>query len=119
MSANPFLSVSVTILFLASAIATGCMSTTVGDLQYAGNTFRINIVQNEKPADVFLQLTIFRTDGFRQQEYNVTLDQTRLEPGNNTILVPSRLEPGTYKVYVYVIEDGRRKTAVIRDIEVQ
>lgn len=119
MSVNPFLPVSVTIFFLASVIATGCMSTAIGDLQYTDNMFRINIVQNEMPADVFLQLTIFRTDGFSQQEYNVTLEQTRLEPGSNTILVPSRLEPGTYKIYVYVIEDGRRKTAVIRDIEVQ
>jgi hypothetical protein len=118
MSEYPFLPISVIILFLASAITTGCMSTTVGDLQYTDNSLRVNIVQDKKPADIFLQLSIFRTAGLSQQEYNVTFDQVRLEPGNNSLVIPARLEPGTYKIYIYIIEEGKRKTAVIRDIEV-
>jgi hypothetical protein len=53
-----------------------------------------------------------------QQEENVTMTPVKLESGNNTILIPGTFKPGTYKLYMYVLRNGDRETAVIRDIVV-
>ena len=39
-------------------------------------------------------------------------------PGTNSIVVPANLPAGNYKLYIYLIQDGERKSAVIRDIGV-
>jgi hypothetical protein len=42
----------------------------------------------------------------------------RLNNGDNNVFIPLMLKPGTYKLNIYLIQDGERKTAVIRDIVV-
>jgi hypothetical protein len=42
----------------------------------------------------------------------------KLKNGENTVKIPVSLQPGTYKLNIYLIQEGERKTAVIRDIVV-
>jgi hypothetical protein len=41
-----------------------------------------------------------------------------LNTGDNNVFIPLSLKPGKYKLNMYLIQDGERKTAVIRDIVV-
>jgi hypothetical protein len=41
-----------------------------------------------------------------------------LKTGENRIFIPGNLKSGAYKLYVYIILNGDRQTAVIRDIVV-
>jgi hypothetical protein len=42
----------------------------------------------------------------------------KLASGENSVRIPVTLRPGTYKLNIYLIQEGERKTAVIRDIVV-
>ena len=46
------------------------------------------------------------------------MTSAKLNTGDNTVLIPVVLAPGNYKLKMYLIQNGERKTAVIRDIVV-
>jgi len=41
-----------------------------------------------------------------------------LHQGETIAVIPGTLEPGQYKLYIYLIQNGERRTATIRDIVV-
>jgi hypothetical protein len=107
----------VMLLALFSLFA-GCLSTGIGDTWYSNNSVLVNVSHKGETADVSVQVTVYRIANLTQEKYIIASAPVTLVNGENTVAVPIRLEPGSYKLYVYVLGDGDRKTAVIRDIVV-
>jgi hypothetical protein len=115
-----FRSILILAVILAGAIvASGCTEIAVGDVGYEAGTISVPVVNDGSPSDVFVQLTVYRIEGFTQEEYLVIMREVSLGSGREVLAVQSELPPGTYKIYIYIIQDGTRKAAVIRDIRVQ
>jgi len=96
----------------------GCVSTSIGEVGYADNGITAKINNPDGPSDAFVQVMIYQVNGLTQQEYSVVMAPAKLLTGDNTVLIPVDLGPGTYKLKMYLIQSGERKTAVIRDIVV-
>jgi len=111
--------VAVLVFVLAAlAISAGCSTTTIGDVSYAAKNLTAIITSGGPPSDAYIQVTVYRTTGLSQQEYTVVSTPVSLTNGTNRVTVPADLEPGNYKLYVYLIRNGERSSAVIRDIGV-
>ena len=110
--------VFVLVLLLSANLSAGCMSPSVGDVGYANQTLSIEIPHTGEPQDAYVQVTVYRIANLTQEEQDVLGAPVSLIPGRNTLALPARLGPGSYKLFVYVISEGSRKTAVIRDITV-
>ena len=107
------------IAFLALLIfLCGCISSSIGEVGYANDGITASINNPNAPSDAFVQVTIYRVAGLSQQEYSVVMTSAKLNTGSNTVLIPVILTPGNYKLKMYLIQNGERKTAVIRDIVV-
>ena len=102
----------------AITILCGCIAVNVGEAGYAGENLTVRVENAGAPSDAFIQVTVFRLSGFSQDEYLVVSRAVTLRTGPNTVFLPADLPTGNYKIYIYVIQEGARKTAVIRDIEV-
>jgi hypothetical protein len=103
----------VLLLFLC-----GCVSSSIGEVGYTGANITARINNPGEPSDAFVQVTLYRVSGLSQQEHSVIMAAARLETGDNAVLIPAPLAPGNYKLKMYLIQNGERKTAVIRDIVV-
>ncbi len=106
------------VLLILFMILCGCVSTSIGDVSYADTGITAKITNPDGPADAFIQVTIYQVTGLTQKEYSVVMAPAKLLTGVNTVLIPVNLGPGTYKLKMYLIQSGERKTAVIRDIVV-
>jgi hypothetical protein len=116
--ASPFHLVVIGGILAFIIIAGGCVSLNVGDVVYSGNNLSIALENAGDTSDAFVQVTAYRLSGFSQEEYLVVSRPVTLEAGQNTVIIPAELPAGNYKLYIYVIQNGVRKTAVIRDIGV-
>jgi len=96
----------------------GCVSSSIGDVGYSGDNITASINNPNEPSDAFVQATIYQVNGLSQQEHSVVMASVKLKTGDNTVQIPAPLDPGTYKLKMYLIQNGERKTAVIRDIVV-
>ncbi|MCK9592202.1 MAG: hypothetical protein M0Q91_09375 [Methanoregula sp.] len=96
----------------------GCVSSSVGDIIYTNGSLAATINNPGQPVDAFVQVTVYQVDGLSQQEYTVVMAGVKLASGENSVRIPVTLRPGTYKLNIYLIQEGERKTAVIRDIVV-
>jgi hypothetical protein len=102
-------------VFLAGA---GCLSLSVGSVSYDNGNLSVIVTNSGDPVDAGVQVRIFQVDGMAQREQEMTGTPVSLAHGTNTVPVPVMLEPGTYKIYVYLTINGERQAAVIRDIMV-
>jgi hypothetical protein len=109
---------ALVIIVLLLALCAGCLATTVGDTRYENQSVRTTITHTGAPADLRVQVTAYRISNFTQEPYGVFDTPVSLKPGENPVSVPADLPPGSYKLYIYVLGDNDRKTAVIRDITV-
>ena len=96
----------------------GCVSSNIGDVRYTNGSLTATISNPGQPADAFVQVTVYQVDGLSQSEYTVVMTGFKLKNGENTVMIPVTLKPGTYKLNIYLLQEGERKTAVIRDIVV-
>ncbi|HVP95922.1 hypothetical protein [Methanoregula sp.] len=103
------------LLFLAAA---GCTTYSVGDVSYQNGTLDVAVAGPGTPADVTVQVTVYSLTAYSQQELLTTWATATLTGSKNMVAVPLQLDPGNYKMYVYITENGRREAAVIRDITV-
>jgi hypothetical protein len=99
-------------------LSSGCVSTEVGDAKYQNNGILVNVNSPSAMPDTFIQVTIYEVKGLQQQESLYVTSAVNLTKGENTVFFPAPLQPGTYKLRIYLIQNGERKTAVIRDIVV-
>ena len=99
-------------------LSSGCVSTEVGDARYQNNGILVSVNSTSAMPDAFMQVTIYEVKGLQQQESLYVTSPVNLTPGENTVFFPAPLQPGIYKLRIYLIQNGERKTAVIRDIVV-
>jgi hypothetical protein len=118
MSVRTIACLPVIALVAACFLAAGCISTTVGDASYRNETVFITITNPAGPADAYVQVTVNQVNNLHQEEVAVFGAPVNLTQGENMVSVPGQIGPGQYKLYVYVLQNGERKTAVIRDITV-
>ena len=100
------------------SICAGCLSTGIGDTGYSNNSVTVNISHAAEPMEVSVLVTVYRITNMTQEKYTVVSAPATLGKGENVVAIPVRLDPGNYKLYIYVLSNGDRKTAVIRDIVV-
>jgi hypothetical protein len=105
------------VLIVLVVLAAGCISFSIGSVSYSNNNLTVYVISSS-PANASLQIRVFQIQDLVQKEEGVPIVPVTLEGGVNAIAVPLHLEPGTYKLYIYLIVDGTRETAVIRDIVV-
>jgi len=99
-------------------IVCGCVSSSIGEVSYTNNGVAATISNAGQPTNAFVQVTIYQVTGLSQQEQSFVMHPVSLNNGDNKVFIPLHLQPGTYKLNMYLIQDGERKTAVIRDIVV-
>jgi len=105
-------------LFIVFMITAGCISMNIGDVSYISNGVSVAVTNTGEPAEAYLQVTVYDLQNFHQTEVAVFNSSVILLQGENKIVIPGKIAPGRYKLYVYLMQNGSRKTAVIRDIVV-
>jgi hypothetical protein len=115
MSSCRFLLCMLCIILVLSA---GCTSLAIGDVTPTDQGMKVHVTNSGDPINAGIQVRVFRIHDLAQQELTNTGVTVTLNQGENVVNVPVRLEPGTYKLYVYVTMNGERKTASIKDIVV-
>ena len=118
MSVRTGACILVFILVAVCFLAAGCVSTRVGEAGYHNGTVSVAVTNPSGPADAYVQVTVNRIKDLRQEEMAVFGTPVTLAPGENWVAVPGQIGPGQYKLYIYVIQNGERRTAAIRDIVV-
>ena len=106
------------LLCVMFVILSGCTSPAIGDARYQNGGISVNLTSGLDSADAWMQVTVYQIKDLQQREYLVVTSPVTLKTGENEIFIPAPLEPGSYKLYIYLIRNGERKTAVIRDIVV-
>jgi hypothetical protein len=112
----PPLLTGVAALLIAFMIAGGCMSTNIGDVSYADGGFTLSVTNAGEPTEAHIQVTVYQIQDLHQTELSVLNTSVLLQKGENRVKVPGQIGPGRYKLYVYLVRNGTRQTAVIRDI---
>lgn len=112
---SSFFLIAVFVIFLSTS---GCMDYSFGDLSYDGSKLNLDIQNNGKDRPLTVQITVFSLKDFRQTEYSTYVETVYLKHGHNSYSVPAKLEKGNYKMYLYILENGKRASAEIRNINV-
>lgn len=107
----------ISILLLLCGIS-GCVTYSFSEASYDGEALHMVVNNAGDPREVVVQVTVFETTDFNQKELFKQADYMFLEAGANEYVVPVTLDPGRYKLFLYVTVDDRRTTCEIRDIEV-
>jgi hypothetical protein len=113
---NPFLIVSA--LILCSVFSAACVSSTIGDVAYSGGNISFSVSNTGQYSEGYVQVTVYGIKNNQQEETDVLYAPLALQPGENTAIIPGKLEPGQYKLYIYIIQNGERTAATIRDLMV-
>jgi hypothetical protein len=106
-------SILVVTLFFA-----GCTTIGIGEAGYANDTISLPITNTGGPSEGYVQVTVYEIKNNQQEERDVLYAPLSLKQGENTALISGILKPGQYKLYIYLIQNGERKAAAIRDIMV-
>jgi hypothetical protein len=118
MSSGVSYPLAVFIALCVAVLLAGCISTNIGETLYSDGGVTTHITNTGEPAEAYIQVTVYETRDLRQQEVTVLNTTVMLGNGENTVYVPGPLDPGRYKLYIYLIQNHDRKNAVIRDIVV-
>jgi|SRR5208337_2685136 len=118
MSGHARLSLAAGAILVLALLCAGCISVNGGDASYRNRSVIVQITNAGEPANVTVQVTAYRIQDLHQQVYAIAEAPATIRDGETDVAVPVDLEPGTYKLYIYVLSDGERKTAVISDITV-
>src|SRR5512133_1858743 len=111
---NPFPGCIVVLLMLI--LCTGCTTIEIGDARYTNGTISLPVSNTGSPSEGYIQVTVYEIRNNQQEETDVFYAPLVLQQGKNTAFVPGSLEPGQYKLYFYLIQNGERRAAAIRDI---
>lgn len=106
------------VFLVVMLLCSGCSTIDFGNAEYANTTISLPITNTGSPSEGHVQVTVYRIIHNQQQETDVLYAPLTLKQGENTARIPGTLEPGQYKLYVYLIQNGERKAATIRDLVV-
>jgi len=98
-------------------ISSGCTSPAIDEARYEKGGISVRRTRSRDVVDASRQVTLCQIRDLHQTGYAIVNTPT-LKTGNNEINLPAPLEPGGYKLSIYLIQNGERKSAVIRDIVV-
>jgi hypothetical protein len=110
--------VALLLVLCMGVFLAGCTAVSIGESRYTGSGIEVHITNQGEPAETYLQVTVYEIRDLRQQEAATLNTTVRLGKGENVALVPGTLPPGSYKLYIYLIQNYDRKSAAIRDIVV-
>ena len=113
---NVFVIVAGMVFF--SLFSAACVSTTIGEAAYSGSGLSLSLSHTGEPSEGYVQVTVYEIKDNQQEETDVFYAPLALQQGDTTAFIPGTLDPGQYKLYIYLIQNGERKTAAIRDIVV-
>ena len=105
-------------ILLVALLLAGCTTINVGDAGYANGTVSLAVENTGEPSEGYIQATVYEIKNSQQEETDVFYAPLTLRQGENIALIPGTLKPGQYKLYFYLIQNGERKAAAIRDIVV-
>ena len=111
----------VTGLFVLLAfciVSAGCLSYSIGAVSYDGSAVHVSVDNKGDARDVAMQITVFDLSDFKQVEVDKIVRSVHLVPGTNDVTFDTSLEPGPYRLFIYMMQDGERLGCVIEDIEV-
>jgi hypothetical protein len=105
-------------IVFCTLFSAACVSTTFGDVAYSGGEITLPVSYDGAPSEGYIQVTVYRIANNQQEETGAFFAPLNLQRGANTAHIPALLEPGQYKLYFYLIQNGERKAATIRDLVV-
>jgi hypothetical protein len=105
-------------VLLATALASGCLSVSPGDVTYTGSRLQFPVQSKEAVPDAVLEVAVFRNDWLSRDEIFRVTDHVSLNAGETVVSFPLSLGPGKYQCFIYTSEGTQRDPAVIRDFEV-
>lgn len=114
----PVATAGFVVLLITLSFCSGCVSTTVGNTWYENQSVKTTISHTGEQANLTVQVTVYRIESLSQEYYTVISAPVSISHGDTLVTIPGELPPGSYKLFVYVLGDKDRKTAVIRDITV-
>ena len=118
MSARNHVFLIVSGIVFCVLFSAACVSTTIGDVTWSGEGLSFPLHHDGEPSEGHVQVTVYAIRDNQQEETEVLFAPLSLKEGENTAFVPVSLKKGQYKLYIYLIQDGERKGATIRDLEV-
>ena len=116
MTGRPGLLIGFVLVLLF--LAAGCTSLSVGNVSYGAGNLSVTIAGAGTPAGTGVQVRVYQLDEFEQHELLTTGTTATLSGTETTVAIPMHLDPGRYKIFVYLTTGGQREAAVIRDISV-
>ena len=105
-------------ILVIALLFSGCTTIGFGNAWYTNNTVSLSITNNGEPSEGYIQVTVYEITNNLQEEKGAFFAPLALKQGENTAFIPAPLKPGQYKLYFYLIQNGERKGASIRDIVV-
>lgn len=106
-------------MVFCAIFSAACVLTTFGDVAYSDGGITISVSHDGAPSEGYIQVTVYRIANNQQEETGAFFAPLDLKQGDNTAFISAPLEPGQYKLYFYLIQNGERKAATIRDLVVR
>ncbi|MBP2132294.1 hypothetical protein J2128_000215 [Methanomicrobium sp. W14] len=113
-----FVCIAVIILLGVSLTVSGCVKCSFGDIKYSNSSLNVQVYNKAEEKNATLQITVYSLDNFRQKETGKYLQSVTLKQGPNEFTIPANLDKGSYKIYLYILQNGKRESAEIRNIVV-
>ena len=104
------------VLCILLALCSGCTTLSVGNVSSSKDNLTIQVSNAGSSVDAGVQVRVYEIQGMLQEELIVTGVPATLKKGENTVSVPLHLDPGSYKLYIYVTINNERQTASIKDL---
>ena len=118
MSARNHVYLIVSGMVICALFSAACVSTTIGNVAYSEGNISLSVTNAGGPSEGYVQVTVYEIKNNRQEEADVLYAPLTLQQGENTAVIHGTLRPGQYKLYIYLIQNGERKAATIRDLVV-
>lgn len=96
------------LLLAVVAVSAGCLSYSIGSVSYNGDGVHVSVDNKAEARDVSMQITVFDLSDFKQVEVDKIVRSVHLNAGINDVTFDADLQPGPYRLYVYMMEDGER-----------
>lgn len=101
------------------SIACGCTTASIGNVRYQDGRLFIRATNDNPTTLAVLQVSVDQIKDFQQSNVFRKAEYIEFRSGTSEYEVPVSLEPGSYKVYIYIYVDGDSKARVIRDLVVE
>jgi hypothetical protein len=105
------------LLFCCGALA-GCLESNFKSAVYAQDVLTIQATNDGPATPAILQVTIVEAEHLPQKEIARLVEPVTFAQGDNTYTLTTHLEPGKYKLYIYITVGSDRRVSVIRDLSV-